>query len=158
MSYWEVGNLDQRVSECGLMVHEIVQSLWGQGSFRNYIHDTDQASWPSPININSLQARQEIQARLYWGSCCSSGEWEQEIPLLASLLSGACSLYGVSVGVCPGFGIEGMHRRFANLSGGVVCRGYDQYLAFAPQTLSLGCSEVASGFFGLFVSFVQNLP
>ena len=39
--------------------------------------DTSQGSWPSLIDRNWLEARQEIQARLYWGLCCSRGEQEQ---------------------------------------------------------------------------------
>ena len=34
-----------------------------------------------------------------------------------------------------------------------MCRGHAQYPALAP-----GSSKEAAGFFGLFVSFVQNLP
>ena len=34
-----------------------------------------------------------------------------------------------------------------------MCRGHAQYPAFAPRS-----SKVAVGFFGHFVSFVQNLP
>ena len=37
--------------------------------------------------------------------------------------------------------------------GGIVCRGHAQYPAFAPDF-----PKVAVAFFGLFVSFVQNLP
>ena len=36
-------------------------------------NDTDQGFWPSPINRNWPETRQEIQARLYWGPCCSRG-------------------------------------------------------------------------------------
>ena len=59
---------------------------------------------------------------------------------------GPGSLYGVGVGVCPGVGLQGWLRCFAHLSGGVQCRLSTP--AFAP-----GSSEVAAGFFGLFVSF-----
>ena len=48
--------------------------------------DTDQGSWLSPTNRNWLEVRQEIQARLYWGPCCSRWEWEQVT------ISSACSL------------------------------------------------------------------
>ena len=41
---------------------------------------------------------------------------------------------------------------FSHPSGGIVCREHVPYPAFA-----WGSSEVAVGFFGLFVSFVQNL-
>ena len=48
--------------------------------------DNDQGSWPSPINRNWSEARQEIQARFYWGPCCNNGEWEP------TTCSPACSL------------------------------------------------------------------
>ena len=38
---------------------------------------TDQGSWPDPINRSWQEARQEMQARLYWGVCYSRGEREQ---------------------------------------------------------------------------------
>ena len=54
----------------------------------------------------------------------------------------------------PGVGPEGWLRYFAHPFGGVECRGHAQRPAFAPTS-----SEVAVGvFWGLFVSFVQNLP
>ena len=59
--------------------------------------------------------------------------------------------------MCPGVGLEGWIRRFANPLGGDVCSGHVQYPAFAP-----GSSKVAVGFgflsfFFFLVSFVQNL-
>ena len=39
--------------------------------------DTEQRSWCSPINSNWLEARKEIQTRLYWGSWSSSREQMQ---------------------------------------------------------------------------------
>ena len=64
-----------------------------------------------------------------------------------------CSLYEERVrGMFKGQ-VRGMFRWFAHLLGGSVCRGHVQYPNFAPDS-----SEVAVGFFGLFVSFVQNLP
>ena len=48
---------------------------------------------------------------------------------------------------------ETQFRWFARLLGGAVCRGRVQHPRFAPDS-----SEVAVGFFGLFVSFVRNLP
>ena len=65
---------------------------------------TDQGSWPSPINRNWLEARQEIQPRLYWWSLLYSGKPEQVTGSLAcSLPEGGlpCSLHWVRVGVCP---------------------------------------------------------
>ena len=54
--------------------------------------------------------------------------------------------------MCPGVGPEGWLRCFAHPLGGGVRRGHAQSPAFAP-----GSSKAAVGFFGLFVSFVQNL-
>ena len=54
--------------------------------------------------------------------------------------------------MCPGVGPEGWLRWCAHCFGGVVGRGHAQYPAFAP-----GSSKSAVGFFGLFVSFVQDL-
>ena len=62
--------------------------------------------------------------------------------------------------MCPGVGLEGWLRCFAHPSGGVVCWGHAQYPAFAPDTLLLlwALQKWQLGYFGLFVSFVQNLP
>ena len=48
--------------------------------------DTNQGSWPSPMNRNGLEARQEIQARLCWDACCSRAEREQTTGSLARSL------------------------------------------------------------------------
>ena len=107
-----------------------------------------------------IPSRPTPTARLYWGLCCSRWEPEQTtVSLACSLLGGrgggdvACSLHGVRVWVCPGVRPEGWLRCFTHPLGSVVCRGHAQYPAFAP-----GSSKLAVGFFGLFVSFVQNLP
>ena len=34
-------------------------------------------SWPSPVNRNRLEARQEIQTKLYWGPAAAMGEQQQ---------------------------------------------------------------------------------
>ena len=118
----------------------------------------------SLINRNWSEARQEIQARLYWGPCCSREEREQVTDSLACLFPkvGASSFLirnegrDVSRGlarrvawvVCPPF-------RWCCVQGActVPCFCY-QLPVFAP-----GSSEVAVGLFcGFFVSFVQNLP
>ena len=39
---------------------------------------TKQGSWSSPVDRNGLETRQEIQARLYPGPCCSRGQQEQQ--------------------------------------------------------------------------------
>ena len=49
------------------------------------------------------EARPKIQARCYWGSHCSSGEWEQFLEV-----GRVCSAYGLRVGVCPGGQAGGM--------------------------------------------------
>ena len=55
--------------------------------------------------------------------------------------------------MCPGVGPERWLRWFAHPFGGVVCRGHVQYPAFALHPVFVpGSSEVAVGFFGLFVS------
>ena len=61
-------------------------------------------------------------------------------------------MWGEGRGVSRGR-LEEWLRGFAHPLGRVVCRGHTQYPAFAPAS-----SKVAVGFFGLFVSFVQNLP
>ena len=112
--------------------------LWGN-LFKDWFA-TKWGSWLSPISGNALEARQEIQPRLYWGTCCSRVEREQTTGSLAGSLpegGGACSLHGVRVGVCPGVGWEGWLRCFAHPLGGVVCRGHAQYPAFAVETLLL---------------------
>ena len=55
--------------------------------------------------------------------------------------------------VCLVIELEGWLRYFAPAFAGVVCRGYAQDPAFASGSLG-----VSVGCFGLFVSFVQNLP
>ena len=49
-------------------------------------NDTNQGSWPFAVNRHWLEARQEIQARLYWGPWHSSGEQKQVSGLLACSL------------------------------------------------------------------------
>ena len=51
---------------------------------------TDHGSCPFPVSRNWSEARQEIQARLYWGLCCSMGKWDQ----LCKWRGQACSLMG----------------------------------------------------------------
>ena len=89
--------------------------------------DTSQGSWPS----QSIEARPEIQASLYSVPCYSKSEQEKTTGSLAFLLpevgGQACSLYGVRVGVCPGFGPEGKLKWFAHPLGGIVCRGHARY-------------------------------
>ena len=67
-----------------------------------YDSDTNQGSWPSAISRNWSEAKLKIQARSYWGPCCSGGcENKQQFPLFAHLLSGqACSLCRIEVVVC----------------------------------------------------------
>ena len=87
--------------------------------------DASQGSWPSPVNRNWLEARQEIQARLYWGPCRSTAQRGENSRLLCLLVLSeagqACSLCGVEV--CPGVRLEGWLRWFAHPLGGGMCRG-----------------------------------
>ena len=107
--------------------------------------------WPrfltSLINRN-WEARQKIQARLYWGPCCSREEQKQATVSLSCSLAPqrgqAGSLYGVTAS-CPGLGSEGWLRCFAHPFDCGVCRGYAQY-----SPLALGSSEVAVGIFWSF--------
>ena len=55
--------------------------------------------------------------------------------------------------MCPGVCPEAWLRWSACPLGGAVRRGHAQYPASAASS-----SKLAVGFFGLFVSFVQNLP
>ena len=118
--------------------------------------DTDQGSWPSLINRKWYEARQEIQARLYWGPCCSSGEWDQVTGSLTCLLHDvgqADSLCGVKVGEHIGVRPEG------GLGGcPLLCWCWVQatcrVTAFAPNTLFLlqALQKWQWEFLGLFVS------
>ena len=53
-----------------------------------------QGSWPSPVHRTWLQARQEIQARLYWGLWHSRGnENKRQVSLLAPWVGGKLVSY-----------------------------------------------------------------
>ena len=88
-----------------------------------------------------------------------------ELPGKSKALRGqwAYFFYGVTVGMCSGVGPEGWEGRlrcFDYPSGGVECRGYAQYSAFAPNTQF--CSQLfrsSSWLFWSLCSFwVQSLP
>ena len=64
----------------------------------------------------SIGARQEIQARLYWGPCCSRREREQVTGSLSRSIKGGASwflIWGEGSSVCPGVTAEGWLRCFA---------------------------------------------
>lgn len=65
------------------------------------------------------------------------------------------SLWLVRVTVCPGVCPERYPRCFAHPLGGAVCRGayVISYFCFQHFVFGSGHSDVAIGFFGLFVSF-----
>ena len=115
--------------------------------------------WPGflafpTINRNWLEFRQEIQARLYLGPCCSTEEQEQTVGSLGCFfpeVGWTGSLNDVRVEVCGGAGLEGWLRRFAHPLSCIEYRGCVQYPAFALNTtfFALGSSEVAVGFFSL---------
>ena len=108
----------------------------------------------SSINRNWLEARQEIQGRLYWVPCCIRGSKnKQQVPFLLILRGGqACSLYWVRVAVCPRVKPEGWLKWLAHPLGSTVCRGHVQYPAFAPCS-----SKVAVGILGLCI-FYSEFP
>ena len=62
--------------------------------------------------------------------------------------------------MCPGVWLEAWLRWFAHPFGGGVCRAHAQYPAFAPNPLLLfpAFQKWQLGFWGFFVSVVQNLP
>ena len=121
--------------------------------------DTDQGSWPFAINRHWLQARQEVQVRLYWDPWCSSGEQEQTAASLACLLPGwwqAFPSYLPRGQECvQGLGSRGGSGSFAHPSGDIDCRGacavpgfFCQHPVFAP-----GSSKAAAGLFWSFCIF-----
>ena len=110
--------------------------------------DTDQGSWPSPINRNWLEARQDIQVRFYWGSWSCKREQKQVTCSLAHLprRGRADSLYETREEVCLEVGPEGWHKCFANLFGGVTAEGMCSTLVLLPTLCFESSSEVAVGF------------
>ena len=88
-------------------------------------------SLPQPIEIQLTR----IQARLSWGPCCSSGEWEQRSP---------CSLAPPRGEILAGWG-EGRGR-------GCGGRGFGrEHAARSASWFSARLAKVALGFFDLFV-------
>ena len=121
-------------------------------------YDTDQGSWPSLINRNWLEVRQEIQPRLYWGFCTNCRrKWKKVTNYLACsprVGGQPCPLYGVRVGVYPVAWLKGSLRWFAHPFGGVGWRGHVQSLLLLP--IPIFCSWLfrkGSWVFCLFVSF-----
>ena len=113
--------------------------------------------WPGPslISRNWWEARQEIQARLHWGSYT---RYRIEGKQVTGFL--VYSFYGVKVGVCPGLSRRGGVGRFPLICG-VNCRGQVQYPAFAPDTqffVTPNSSEMIVGFFVFLYLLVRNLP
>ena len=58
---------------CVLWQDFLAQKKLPQPGFRHPSTVTNQGPQPSPINGCWSEARQEIQARLYWGLCCGEG-------------------------------------------------------------------------------------
>ena len=108
--------------------------------------------WPSPISRNWLEARQEIQARLCWGPCCSRREQEKTTGSFTLWGGWACFLYGM----CSGLRLEGWLRWTAHPLGGGVYRGMFSTLLLLLILLQ-DIQKRHLGFSGLYVSFVQNL-
>ena len=122
--------------------------------------------WPgflaSLINRNWSDARQEIQARLYWGPSCSKGEGEQTTCSIAcSLAEGgqACFLYGVRVGVCPRVKPEWVTEVIYPLPLVVVCLGPCSLLCFCCRPPAFGSLQKWQlGFLVSLYLVDQNLP
>lgn len=65
---------------------------------------------PKSIEIDQRpdKNRQEIQAGVYGGLCCSRAGSENKYPYwLPERRMVSCSLQGVRIGVCPGVGLKG---------------------------------------------------
>ena len=90
--------------------------------------DTHRGSWSSPANRNWLEARQEIQSSLHWGSRRIT-ETSNRLPCLVPKAGGwACFLRGVTIGACPGVWLEGWLRCLAHSLHGVDCMYRTQLL------------------------------
>ena len=115
-------------------------------------YDTDQGSWPSPINRNWLGARPDIQARL-WDPCCRSGEQEQATGSLLDPSWVGPSLFLVwgDIRVCPRVRLEWSVGGLPTPSG---IQGTCAVHCFCSWLFRIGCWV----FFFFFVSFVQDLP
>ena len=134
----------------------------------NWVHSlasfhTNWGSRPSSTDRNWLEARQEIQARFYWGPCCSSRKGEQVAISLAHPLPKAgwtCSLYGVRIGYVSRCLDQRTGLGILPTCLVVVCLGACPDPAFAPNTLFFtpSSSEVAVDFFCLLYLFVHTLP
>ena len=125
--------------------------------------DKQWSSWPSPINRNWLEPRQEIHTRLYWSPSCSREEQEQTtFSLACSLLERRVSLFLIwseSWGVSK----TSLEECFGGLP---ILWGYwvqrtRSVLCFCSPNPAF-CSKLfrcGSWFFVLsFVSFCSNLP
>ena len=112
---------------------------------------TQQSDWTElNINRNWSETRQETRARPYWGPCCHRREQKQVTGSLADFTP-----WGGQTGSLPGVrvGPEGWPRQSDHLQEALCAEGgHITLLLLQPlQNWHLG-------FFGLFVSFVQNLP
>ena len=157
---WELQFLQVLVNTCYCLYFFLLLSsscVWSS-------IDTEQGSWSSPINRNWLEARQEIQARLYWSPCIiCRREREQVTGSLTHSLPGARgahSIYGVKVGVCPGVGPEGWLRWFAHPFVVLSAGGHAQYPAFATNTQFLlpALQKWQLGFLSFCIFWILNLP
>ena len=116
-----------------------------------YYPSTNQSPCPSPLNRNWLEARQDIQVRLYGGFCTSCRrEWKQVTGFLHPTPGWE------QVEVCPGIRLEGWLRQFALPLGGGMCSTL--ILLLTPSF----CSQLFRNDCWVFLSFLyllaQNLP
>ena len=118
--------------------------------------DTHRGSWSSPANRNWLEARQEIQSSLHWGSRRIT-ETSNKLPCLVPKAGGwACFLRGVTIGACPGVWLEGWFRWFAHpLCCWVQGTLRNTLLLLRHPVFAPGPSETADGFWFWFVYFIS---
>ena len=115
-------------------------------------YDTDQGSWPSPINRNWLGARPDIQARL-WDPCCSSGEQEQATGSLLDPSWVGPSLFLVwgDIRVCPRVRLEWSVGGLPTPSG---IQGTCAVHCFCSWLFRIGCWV---GFFFFFLYLLSRI-
>ena len=105
------------------------------------------------LSRNWHETRQEIQARLYWDSCCRGGSKKKVLSCSLPMwgMGGWFLIWGED-GAHPGVRPKGCSRWSAHPLGGAMCRGACVALAFAASF-----PAVSVGFL-VFLYLVPNLP
>lgn len=84
---WGWAHGDAAHMEMEMLHFRVSQNLLqAQKGGASIINVTIEGSWPSPINRNWLEVKQEIQARVFWDLCYSREEQEQATGSITSLL------------------------------------------------------------------------